>query len=216
MKDVSWSFSCMWDCMYLPKNVATQKKTSLVNCVLFSNATPPFVCLHLMSKQSLYFLSNIVSVQQVNGRLVGGRGLGRPLIPGLAVWSLALPAHMLKCPWARHWSPSCSWWIGQRLPWQLRCHRCVCVNRRPIEKRYICAIHLPLNVRPTMLTVDFNSNETVQELFVFSTYWEEFGWMFNQVKTFLFTQFHIQPLNKGSQPSPFFLRSQGKTCQKNT
>lgn len=50
-----------------------------------------------------------------------GGGVGQPLIARLA-GSIAT----WMCPWGRRSTPSCSWWAGQRLAWQLCRHRCVC------------------------------------------------------------------------------------------
>lgn len=52
----------------------------------------------------------------VKGVCGSGDGAGRPLITRLAVWSLARLVCMSQCPWARHWTPSCVQWVGQRLP----------------------------------------------------------------------------------------------------
>lgn len=57
-------------------------------------------------------------------------------------------------PWARHWSPSCSWWLRQSLAWQLPRHWCVSekVDERQIVKPIVHwdwklsrgSVHLPL------------------------------------------------------------------------
>lgn len=51
---------------------------------------------------------------------------GCPLTVGLAVQSLAPLVHVLKCPWVRHWTPSCSWSSSPSLCGCVNC--CVCVN----------------------------------------------------------------------------------------
>ncbi len=38
-------------------------------------------------------------------------GVSRPLIGKSVVWSLTPKICMPKCPWARHWTPNCSWWL---------------------------------------------------------------------------------------------------------
>ncbi len=37
------------------------------------------------------------------------------LIAGLAVWYLAPPVHMWKCPWARQWTPNLNLWMRGKL-----------------------------------------------------------------------------------------------------
>ena len=37
------------------------------------------------------------------------------------------PGCTSECPWARYWSPNCSWWAGRHLAWQPLLSLCECV-----------------------------------------------------------------------------------------